>query len=76
MTLYRVITTDDITTEESLGDEIRCLHRTRAGAEMGKDTVDADWDEDWGDQPETTVTEITDYDTEADARADGYWITI
>jgi hypothetical protein len=74
MTLYRVITADDITTEESIGNEIRCLHRTREGAEMAKDTVDADWDEDWGDQPETTVTEITDYETEADARAAGYHV--
>ena len=75
MTLYRVITTDDITTEASIGNEIRCLHRTRAGAELAKDTVDADWDADWGDQPETTVTEIT-YDTEADAIAAGYCIKI
>jgi hypothetical protein len=76
MMLYRVITIDDITTEESIGAEIKCLHRTREGAEMAKDTVDAaDWDEDWGDQPDTTVTEITDYETEDDARADGYHIT-
>ncbi len=72
MTLYRVITTEDITTEESIGDEIRCLHRTREGAEMAQDDVDAEWDEDWGDQPETAVAEITDYETEADARAAGY----
>jgi hypothetical protein len=72
MILYRVITAEDITTEESIGDEIRCLHRTREGAEIGKDNVDADWDADWGDQPETTVTEITEYETEDDARAAGY----
>ena len=75
MTLYRVITTDDITTEASIGNEIRCLHRTRAGAEMAADTVDAEWEADWGDQPETTVTEIT-YNTEADAIAAGYCIKI
>jgi hypothetical protein len=72
MTLYRVITAEDITTEESIGDEIRCLHRTCDGAEEAKAEVDADWDADWGDQPETTVTEITEYETEDDARAAGY----
>jgi hypothetical protein len=75
MTLYRVITSEDITTEESIGAEIRYLHRTREGAAAAKDNVDSDWDEDWGDQPETTVTEITDYETEADARSAGYRIT-
>lgn len=74
MILYRVITAEDITTEESIGDESKCLHRTREGAEAAKEDVDADWDEDWGDQPETEVTEITEYETEADARAAGYRI--
>jgi len=74
MKLYQVVTVDDITTEESIGAEIRRLHRTPEGAEAAKDDVDADWDEDWGEQPETTVISVADYATEADARADGYQI--
>ena len=72
MTLYRVDNAEDLTNEETVGAEISRLHRTAEGAQ---DAIDgADWDEDWGTEPVLEVTEITDYATEADARAAGYHI--
>ena len=71
MTLYRVVDAEDgITTEETVGQEIRRLHRTAEGAQ---DAIDgADWDEDCGEEPTLEVVEADEYATAADARAAGY----
>lgn len=72
MKLYRVENAEDLTNEETVGQEIRTLHRTEEGAQ---DAIDgADWDEDWGSEPVLEVVETEEYDTEADARAAGFQV--
>jgi hypothetical protein len=73
MTLYRVVDASDaITTWESVGEEIRRLHRTADGAHDA--IAGMDWDADWGKEPELEVVEITGYETIAEARADGWQV--
>jgi hypothetical protein len=70
MILYRVENADDLTNEETVGEEIRILHRTADGAQ---DAIDGmDWDEEWGEAPALEVVVVDDYDSEADAVAAGY----
>jgi hypothetical protein len=70
MNLYRVENAEDLTNEETVGAEIRRLHRTAEGAQEAIDG--ADWDEDWGTEPVLEVGEVDEYETEADAKAAGY----
>jgi hypothetical protein len=73
MTLYRVVDASDaITTWESVGEEIRRLHRTADGAHDA--IAGMDWDSDWGTEPVLEVVEITGYDTIAEAREDGWQV--
>jgi hypothetical protein len=72
MKFYRVENAEDLTNEETVGDEIRRLHRTVEGAQDAIDS--ADWDEDWGDEPVLEVVEVDDYQTESDAKAAGYTV--
>ena len=70
MKLYRVENAVNLTNEETVGAEIRRLHRTAQGAH---DAIDgAYWDEDWGTEPVLEVGEVDEYETEADALAAGY----
>ena len=70
MKMYRVENAEDLTNEETVGDEIRRMHRTAEGAQ---DAIDgAEWDEDWGTEPVLEVVEVDEYETEAAAKAAGY----
>ena len=70
MKLYQVEDSEDFTQEETVGEEVRRLHRTAEGAQ---DAIDgADWDEDWGEEPVLEVVEVDEYATEAAAAAAGY----
>jgi hypothetical protein len=73
MTLYRVVDASDaITNEETVGAEIRRLHRTADGAHDA--IAGMDWDEDWGKEPELEVVEVTGYETIAEAKEDGWQV--
>jgi hypothetical protein len=70
MKLYRVMNAEDLTFEETVGPEMRRLHRTADGAQ---DAIDgADWDEDWGTKPVLEVAEVAEYETEDEAEAEGW----
>jgi hypothetical protein len=70
MKLYRVENAADLTTAETLGAEIRRLHRTAEGAQ---DAINgADWDADWGAKPVLEIGAVREYATEADAEAAGW----
>jgi hypothetical protein len=73
--MYRVVNAEDLTNEETVGAEIRRLHRTAEGAWdaiEGPDWDGADWDEEWGNKPVLEVAEVAEYETEADAVAAGW----
>jgi hypothetical protein len=72
MKLYRVMNAEDMTNEETVGAEIRRLHRTAGGA---WDAIEgADWDDDWGTKPVLEVAEVSEYATEAEAVAAGWQV--
>jgi hypothetical protein len=70
--MYRVVSAEDLTNEETVGPEIRRLHRTAGGA---WDAIEgADWYDDWGNKnkPVLEVAEVAEYATETDAEAAGW----
>jgi hypothetical protein len=74
MKLYRVMNAEDMTNEETVGAEMRRLHRTAEGAQ---DAIDgADWDDDWGNKPVLEVAEVVEYATESDAEAAGWEVVV
>jgi hypothetical protein len=73
MKMYRVMNAEDMTNEETVGAEIRRLHRTAGGA---WDAIEeADWDAEWGNKPVLEVAEVSEYATEAEAVAAG-WVVV
>ena len=55
-TYYRVVNAKDVTTEETVGGEVRILHRTRQSATNAMEELP--WDEAWGVEPELKVQTV------------------
>jgi hypothetical protein len=73
MNLFQVTNSKDITNMETVGEEIKYLHRQRKNAQLAINRLP--WFPSWGKKPILEVSTIDRYETEEDAINDG-WIIV